>query len=85
MADLWVGNVEDDTSDDEIREFLVKYGFPSFDEIQRYSGTGTRPAVVLTFNGTTSDALRSLQPRVHDIFWKDRTIVVQVMPERDES
>jgi len=85
MAHLWVGNVEDDTSDDEIREFLVRYGFPPFDEIQRYSGTGTRPAVVLTFNDTSCDALRSLQPRIHDMFWKDRTIVVQVMPEHDES
>lgn len=85
MADLWIGNVEDDTSDDEIREFLVKYGFPSFDGIQRYSGTGKRPAVVLSFNGTSPEALRSLQPRVHDMFWKDRTIVVQVMPEHDES
>jgi RNA recognition motif-containing protein len=27
MADLWVGNVEESTSDDEIREFLIKYGF----------------------------------------------------------
>ena len=85
MAHLWVGNVEDDTSDDEIREFLVRYGFPPFDKIQRYSGTGTRPAVVLTFNDTSCDALRSLQPRIHDMFWKDRTIVVQVMPEHDES
>ncbi|MGA7778596.1 MAG: RNA-binding protein [Paraburkholderia sp.] len=85
MADLWVGNVDDNTSDDEIREFLIKYGFPSFDEIERYSGTGTRPAVMLIFHDTTPDALRGLQSRIHNMFWKDRTIVVQVMPERDES
>ncbi|TDN61187.1 RNA-binding protein [Paraburkholderia sp. BL10I2N1] len=84
MADLWVGSREDDASDDEIRECLIKYGFPSFDEIQRYSGTSARPAVALNFNDTTSDALRSLQPRVHDMFRKDRTIVVQVMPGREE-
>lgn len=85
MADLWIGNVDDNTSDDEIREFLIKYGFPSFDQIQRYSGTGTRPAVVLTFDDTTTDALRGLQTRIHNMFWKKRVIVVQVMPERDDN
>jgi RNA recognition motif-containing protein len=85
MADIWIGNVQDDTSDDEIREFLIKYGFPSFDEIKRVEGTGTRPAVVVTFHDTSPDALRNLQSRIHNMFWKNRTIVVQVMPERDDS
>jgi RNA recognition motif-containing protein len=85
MADVWIGNVQDDTSDDEIREFLIKYGFPSFDAIRRVEGTGTRPAVVVTFHDTSPDALRNLQSRIHNMFWKNRTIVVQVMPERDDS
>ena len=85
MADLWIGNVDENTSDDEIRAFLIKYGFPSFDEIQRYPGTGTRPAVVLTFHDTTPDGLRGLQSRIHNMFWKGRTLVVQVVPEHDED
>jgi hypothetical protein len=85
MADLWIGNIEDDASDDEIREFLHRYGFPAFDTIQRVSGTGTRPAVVLGFKDVSSYALRALQPRVHNMFWKNRTLTVQVMPERDET
>jgi RNA recognition motif-containing protein len=85
MADIWIGNVQDDTSDDEIREFLIKYGFPPFDAIRRVEGTGTRPAVVVTFHDTSPDALRNLQSRIHNMFWKNRTIVVQVMPERDDS
>lgn len=85
MADLWIGNVDDATTDDEIREFLIGYGFPPFDTIQRVEGTGERPAVVLGFNGVTDHALRTLQPRIHNLFWKSRTIVVQVMPERDET
>ncbi|MFM0501596.1 RNA-binding protein [Paraburkholderia caffeinilytica] len=84
MTDLWVGNVEDDTPDEEIREFLVRYGFPSFDEILRVEGTGTQPAVVLSFNAASPEALRSLQPRVHNLFWKSRTIVVHVMPEHGD-
>lgn len=85
MADLWMGNVEDDASDDEIKEFLIRYGFPPFDAIQRVEGTGSRPAVVLTFNGASPDALRSLQPRIHNVFWKNRTLVVQVVPERPDN
>lgn len=84
MADLWIGNVEGSVSDDEIRDFLIKYGFPSFDEIQRHTGTGARPAVVVSFHDTSPDALRNLQSRIHNMFWKNRTIVVQVMPERTE-
>jgi hypothetical protein len=85
MAELWIGNVAEDTSDDEIKEFLIKYGFPPFDAIERFAGTGSRPAVVLSFHGTTADGLRSLHMRVHNMFWKGRTIVVQVLPEHDES
>ena len=33
MSHLMLGNVEPGTTDDEIRELLVKYGFPPFDEI----------------------------------------------------
>lgn len=85
MADLWMGNVEDDTSDEEIKEFLIRYGFPPFDEIRRVAGTGERPAVVLSFESASPDALRSLQSRVHNVFWKGRTLVVQVLPEHDDS
>jgi len=85
MANLWVGNVDDSTTDDEIREFLIGYGLPPFDTIQRIEGTGEHPAVLLGFNNVDHYALRSLQPRLHNLFWKSRTLVVQVMPERDET
>jgi hypothetical protein len=85
MAELWVGNIESETTDDEIKAFLCGYGFPPFDSIQRVSGTGARPAVLLGFNDVGAHALRNLQPRVHNLFWKHRTLNVQVMPERDES
>jgi hypothetical protein len=81
MAMLWVANVETETSDEEIKEFLCEYGFPQFDSIQRITGTGRRPAVVLGFNEVTTHALRHLQPRVHSMFWKERTLTVHVMAE----
>lgn len=85
MAELWVANIENGTTDDEIRQFLCGYGFPPFDSIQRVDGTGARPAVLLRFNEAGAYALRNLQPRVHNLFWKNRTLTVQVMPEREES
>jgi hypothetical protein len=79
MASLMVGNVDAEATDDEIKQLLVKYGFPPFDAIEHLPGDGSRPAVLLTFADATSDSLRLLQPRVQDLFWHNRKIHVQVM------
>jgi RNA recognition motif-containing protein len=81
MASLWIGNINDSTTEDELRTFLEKYGFPPFDSLQMMEGTGTRPAALVTFNEVHAPVLRSLQPRIDKVFWKDRTIEVQVAPE----
>ncbi|MBS1190499.1 MAG: hypothetical protein H6R10_2291 [Rhodocyclaceae bacterium] len=84
MGELWVGNVDSGASDEEIKNFLVKYGFPPFDDIEHIPGDGSRPAVRLTFRNASPEALRRLQPRVHDMFWKNRRINVQVLaPQSD--
>ncbi|MBP0596092.1 RNA-binding protein [Paraburkholderia sp. LEh10] len=85
MAELWVGNVENETTDEEIKTFLCHYGFPPFDTIQRVEGTGERPAVLIGWNDVGAHVLHSLQPRIHNMFWKSRTLTVQVVPERDET
>jgi hypothetical protein len=82
MAGLWMGNVDSSVSDDEIREFLGRYGFPEFDAIEHITGNGSRPAVLLTFNDAPAQALRNLQPRIQDLFWNNRKIHVQVMDQR---
>lgn len=82
MAELLLGNVEGGTSDDEIKAFLVKYGFPAFDAIEHMPGDGSRPAVLLTFKDVAPETLRSLQPRIQNMFWKNRKINAQVMDER---
>jgi hypothetical protein len=84
MGELWLSNIQKETSDDEIRQFLCGYGFPSFDWIQRIDGTGTSPAALLGFNEVQGYALRSLQSRVHNLFWKNRKVTVQILPERYE-
>ncbi len=84
MPDMYLGNIDADTSDEEINEFLGKYGFPPFDSIQRVQGTGARPAAVLTYDSLSKEALRLLQTRVHNLFWKNRTINALTFPEREE-
>jgi len=82
MTDLLLANVETGTSDEEIREFLVKYGFPPFDEIEYIPGDGSRPSVLLTFKEIAPEALRSLQPRIQDMYWKNRRLNVSILNQR---
>lgn len=81
MVDLLIANVEDNTSDDEIKEFLIRYGFPPFDQAQRLPGTGAHPAVLVTFNDLDEATLRTLQPKVHNMHWKGHTITARIMRE----
>jgi hypothetical protein len=82
MARLWISDVDGSATDDEIREFLVKYGFPPFDAIEHVPGDGSHPAAMLTFNDVPPQALRTLGSRIQDMFWKSRKIHVQVMDQR---
>ncbi len=82
MAYLLLGNVDDGTSDEEIKAFLVKYGFPAFDEIEHKPGDGSRPAVLLTFTDVAPETLRSLLPRIHNIVWKERKLNAMLMTDR---
>lgn len=80
MAHLFLDNI--DASEEEIQEFLARYGFPHFDAIQLFSGNGSQSAVLLTFTGRSSHELRTLQPRIHLLFWKRRRINAYVPTER---
>jgi hypothetical protein len=79
MSRLLLGNLDPGTTDDEIRDFLVKYGFPPFDKIEHQPGDGTRPAVLLTFDATDPSVLGHLQQRVHDMYWKKRKLSAQIL------
>jgi RNA recognition motif-containing protein len=85
MAKLWIGNLPPDAGDDEIDDFLQKYGFPSFDAIERFAGDGSRPAALLDYRDVPDELLRRLQPRVHDVLWREHKLFVSVgLPERHE-
>ncbi|WP_267225437.1 hypothetical protein [Dyella silvae] len=84
MLRLLLGNIEPGTSDEEIGEFLAKYGFPAWEAIEHVPGDGSRPAVMLSFGGISSNALEKLSERIHHMFWKGRElnamIIGQYMP-----
>lgn len=82
MAALLINYVQDSTSDEDVREFLLKYGFPSFDAIERVPGDGSRPAVLVTFDNSSVAGLRRLVPRIHQVFWNNHTITALVLSER---
>ncbi|MEJ8857301.1 RNA-binding protein [Variovorax robiniae] len=79
MARLWLGNIESGTSDEDIREFLMKYGFPTPGEIQHVADDGPRPAVVLNFPNVNAEALRHPKDRIHDLYWRKGRIVAQIL------
>jgi hypothetical protein len=84
MAALLINHIEDSTSDEDIRAFLLKYGFPPFDRIERLPGDGSRPAVLITFDSSTAAALRPLLPKIDRIFWKNHTITALIMREHSQ-
>ncbi len=71
---LWIGNIAPGTTDDEIREFVTKYG-PELEctRIERIEGDGSRPAASIEFSGTTK-ALGNLNLRLNGMYWKGRAL-----------
>jgi hypothetical protein len=84
VAALMLDHVDSETSDGEIKEFLMRYGFPPFDDIEHLPGDPGHSAVLLTFNEVPPDALRALQPRIQNVFWKSHKINAVVMHTRAE-
>ena len=85
MAMLWIGNIPPNTSDEELKALLIKYGFPACDEITHVPGDGSRPAAMVKFSAASVAALQHLQPRIHSLFWKDRRLTVSVMTKSEET
>jgi hypothetical protein len=85
MANLWLTNLPDDVTDDEIAGWLEKYGFPRCDDISRFPGDGSRPAALITFQELDEETLQRLQPRIDRVFVRGKTLRAQVAPpERPE-
>jgi RNA recognition motif-containing protein len=75
---LWIGNIAPETSDEELREFLAKYGLATVDSIEKVPGDGTRPAVQLEVSAT-AETLFKVTQRLNGMYWKGRTLTVQTL------
>ena len=82
MALLMISNLNPDTTEEQVKEFLGRYGFPAYDEYELQEGDGTRPAVTLTFHAVDEIALQHFVPRIHDVFWNGHRINALVLRER---
>jgi len=82
MALLMLSNLHPDTTEEQVKEFLDRYGVPPFDEIEFQEGDGTRPAATLTFASIDAAALRQYVQRIHGVFWNGHKINALVLRER---
>jgi hypothetical protein len=75
---LWLGNIAPQTSDDELRALLDKYGVPAVISIQHIPGDGTRPAAVFEV-AATPETINRVTQRLNGMYWKGRSLTVQAM------
>jgi len=75
---LWIGNIAPDTSDDEVRALLQKYGDIEVSSIERVAEDGSRPAAILEVAATTEMMFKITQ-RLNGLYWKGRSLTVQSM------
>jgi len=76
---LWLGNLNPEVSDEELTDFIHRYGCPDPSDIQHVDGDGSRPAVILTFDGPVDEQVSAAQLRMHDVYWKERRLVAQTL------
>ena len=75
---LWVGNIAPDTSDEELRALIDKYGGGEVLSVQRVADDGPRPAAILDI-ATTTETMFRLTQRLNGMHWKGRSLTVQSM------
>jgi hypothetical protein len=75
---LWMGNIEPDTSDEEITELIRKYA-PDLtcSSIQRVEGAGSRPGAIVDLAGGKFGDAEKLSLRLNGMHWKQRALVCQ--------
>ena len=72
---LWIANIEPNTSDETLREFVAKYAkHITVSHIQRVDGDGSRPAALLSFEGDTFEAVPALALRLDGMYWQGRKL-----------
>ncbi len=77
---LWIGNIAPGTNDDELREFVGRYGIApdAVASIAQVAQDGSRPAAILEV-AVAPDKLNKLTHRLTGMYWKGRSLTVQAM------
>ena len=75
---LWLGNIDPETTDDELRELVRKYAKLELSAVTRETGDGSRPGAVLEFAEGDRDALYALERRLNGLYWKNRSLTAHV-------
>jgi RNA recognition motif-containing protein len=83
--ELWIGNLNPETTDDELRELVRKYTKLEVSQIRREPGDGSRPGAVLQFEEGDREALYNAQLRLSGMYWKNRTITAYVPASRTDA
>jgi RNA recognition motif-containing protein len=75
---LWIGNIDPETTDDELRELVRKYTKLEIARIVREAGDNSRPGAVLEFDGADREVLYEAQRRLNGLYWKNRSLTASV-------
>jgi hypothetical protein len=72
--ELWLGNLDPQATDDELRELVRKYSSLEVKQIKREAGDGSRPGAILDFESEKWEAVDALQRRLNGMYWKNRAM-----------
>jgi RNA recognition motif-containing protein len=75
---LWLGNIDPETTDDELRELVRKYTKLEISRVTREPGDGSRPGAVLEFDEGGREGLAEAQRRLNGLYWKNRSLTAHV-------
>ncbi len=72
--ELWLGNVDPNATDDDVRALVGKYSKLALTALKREAGDGSRPGVILDFAEAQPGDIDNLQRRLHGLYWKGRAL-----------
>jgi len=75
---LWLGNIDPETTDDELRELVRKYAKLEVSGVAREAAEGSHPGAVLEFAEGDREALCELERRLNGLYWKHRSLTAHV-------
>ena len=75
---LLIGNIPPGTSDEDLREFVGRYGVTAVQSIQHVPGEADRPSAILEI-AASAQALLAITRRMNGMQWKGRALHVQAL------